>query len=278
MEMRLPKTHVDLLEEDKPLAGQKFVCVSFVSPEKIINDKNLFLFQEFLKTWDFNKSMEKFIQFLNFISYKYHINFDAICNDLKDFVADEKLAMISASTVEDDYKTFLDKTETKLEEKFLMENSFQTTVRGLKVRGVFPTIEEAELRCKMMRELDPNHDVYVGPVGMWMPWHPEAYKTGRVEYLEEELNKLMSEKIKNEDEAKSAFEERLRETKKAAITNNIEKAKKSGNVLTQTVNDEGDLISVNNINTQEKNLNEFSSVSDIRKELFEGDDIVINKK
>jgi hypothetical protein len=222
--------------------------------------------------------MEKFIQFLNFISYKYHINFDAICNDLKDFVADEKLAMISASTVEDDYKTFLDKTETKLEEKFLMENSFQTTVRGLKVRGVFPTIEEAELRCKMMRELDPNHDVYVGPVGMWMPWHPEAYKTGRVEYLEEELNKLMSEKIKNEDEAKSAFEERLRETKKAAIANNIEKAKKSGNVLTQTVNDEGDLISVNNINTQEKKLNEFSSVSDIRKELFEGDDIVINKK
>ena len=26
--------YVDLLEEDKPIAGQKFVCVSFVSPEK----------------------------------------------------------------------------------------------------------------------------------------------------------------------------------------------------------------------------------------------------
>ena len=25
---------VDLLEEDKPIANQKFVCVSFVSPEK----------------------------------------------------------------------------------------------------------------------------------------------------------------------------------------------------------------------------------------------------
>ena len=47
--------YVDLLEEDKPIAGQKFVCVSFVSPEKIIKNKELYYFQEFLKTWDFNK-------------------------------------------------------------------------------------------------------------------------------------------------------------------------------------------------------------------------------
>ena len=48
----------------------------------------------------------------------------------------------------------------------------------------------------MLREIDPNHDVYVGPVGLWMPWEPEAYKTGRVEYVEDELNKLMHEKKK----------------------------------------------------------------------------------
>ena len=54
----------------------------------------------------------------------------------------------------------------------------------------------------MLRELDNNHDVFIGPVGTWMPWDPEAYKTGRVEYLEEELNQLMNEKVKNEKEAK----------------------------------------------------------------------------
>ena len=48
----------------------------------------------------------------------------------------------------------------------------------------------------MLRESDPNHDVYVGPVGVWMPFHPDAYKTGRVEHLEKELNELMHEKIK----------------------------------------------------------------------------------
>ena len=31
--------YVDLLEEDKPIAGQKFVCVSFVSPEKVLKQK-----------------------------------------------------------------------------------------------------------------------------------------------------------------------------------------------------------------------------------------------
>jgi hypothetical protein len=28
--------YIDLLDEDKPISGQKFVCVSFVSPENIL--------------------------------------------------------------------------------------------------------------------------------------------------------------------------------------------------------------------------------------------------
>jgi len=34
--------YVDVLEEDKPIAGQKFACVSFISPEKVLEDKNSF--------------------------------------------------------------------------------------------------------------------------------------------------------------------------------------------------------------------------------------------
>ena len=84
----------------------------------------------------------------------------------------------------------------------------------------------------MLRELDPNHDVYVGPVGLWMPWEPEAYKTGRVEYLEDELNQLMHEKQENEDKAKQEFDTRLRETKKKAIDENKKLAYETGNKLT----------------------------------------------
>jgi len=115
--------------------------------------------------------------------------------------------------VSDDYKNFVDKHEEVLEKQFSKENEFQTSVRGLKVRGVFPSQEEAEIRSKLLRETDPNHDVYVGPVGIWLPYHPEAYKTGNVQYLEKELNELMHEKKKNEDKAKLSFETRVKESK-----------------------------------------------------------------
>jgi hypothetical protein len=270
--------YVDLLEEDKPIAGQKFVCMSFCSPEKILKQKEVFFFEEFLKNWEFNKSMEKFLQFVNFISYKYNVSFEDLNNDFKDFVKEEKDNLIK-SNLADDYKTYLDNHEDELQKKFDIENSFQTSTRGLKIRGVYPTQEEAELRCKMLREIDPNHDIMVGPVGLWMPWDPEAYKTGRVEYMEEELNQLMHEKQKNESNAKTAFEQRVKETKQKAIEENIKKAEKSGNTLSQTIDENGNLIGVNNANTQEFALGEQENIStaDICKELFEGDNIVVGK-
>ena len=270
--------YVDLLEEDKPIAGQKFVCVSFVSPEKIIKQKNIFLFQEFLKKWEWNKSMEKFVQFLNFISYKYNLTFDDLSNDFKEFVKEEKDALVKTN-MEDEYKTFLDNNEEELDTEFSRMYNFQTCTRGIKIRGSYPTMEEAELRCKMLREIDPTHDIMVGPVGLWMPWDPEAYKTGRVEYMEEELNQLMFEKHKNESNAKNAFEQRVKESKQKAIEENIKNAEKSGNTLTQSIDDEGNLIGVNNINTQEKNLKDQDNISsaDICSELFEGDNIVVGK-
>ena len=52
--------YVDLLDEDRPLANQKFVCVSFVSPENILKDKRIMYFEEFLKDWEFTKATEKY--------------------------------------------------------------------------------------------------------------------------------------------------------------------------------------------------------------------------
>jgi hypothetical protein len=140
-------------------------------------------------------------------------------------------------------------------------------------------MEEAELRCKLLREIDPNHDIMVGPVGMWMPWEPEAYKTGRVEYMEEELNQLMHEKTKNESNAKTAFDQRIKETKQKAIEENVKKAEKSGNTLSQTLDEQGNLVGVNNSNTQEFALKEQENIStaDICMELFEGENIVVGK-
>jgi hypothetical protein len=266
---------VDLLDEDKPIAEQKFVCLSFVSPEYEIKNKKLFFFEQFVKDYDLLKSMEKFSQFINFISYKYNIKSDDIHEQFKTFVESEKGTL--KKSVEDDYKNYVDTNEESLEKSFSESNSFQTSVRGLKVRGVFPNQQEAELRCKMLREIDPNHDVYVGPIGLWIPFHPEAYKTGNVQYLEKELNELMHEKKKNDDSAKLEFDKRLKESKVKAIQENIEKAAITKNKLSQTINEKGELVSIQNMNTQEKNLGVNATLDEIKKELFEGDNIVVGK-
>lgn len=245
--------YVDLLDEDPAIGGQKFACISFVSPERILKQKEHYFFEQFVRDFDLAKSMEKFRQFLSFVSYKYGLRQEDVMTDFEEFAKEERTNLVN-TTVLDDYKTFLDKNEERLEEEFGQAHRFQTSTRGMKVRGVFPTQQEAEVRCRMLREVDPHHDVYVGPVGVWMPWEPEAYKTGRVEYLEEELNQLMHEKEANEHKAKQEFEARVKETKRKAIEENIERARSSGNKLTQQLDDAGNLVGVAGTNTQEEAL------------------------
>ena len=273
MENTSESKYIDLLDEDKPVAGQKFACVSFVSPENILKKKEIFYFEEFLKHWDYSQKLQEFTQFLNFLSHKYNINFDKVMKDLDEFVKSEQKHLIKTS-IADDYKNFLDAKEDDLEKRFMDENSFQTNTRGLKIRGSYPSQQEAELRCKFLREVDPHHDVYVGPVGMWMPWEPEAYKTGKVEYLEKELNTLMHEKNKNEQNAKEAFEQRVKEAKQNAIKENIESAKENGNKLTQNIDNEGNLSGVG-VSTVENTIdkNQIISTANIREELFEGENV-----
>jgi len=271
--------YVDVLEVDKPIAGQNFGCFSFISPENVLKQREKFYFEEFLKRWDINKSMEKFHQFLNFVSFKYKINFNEVMANFETFIKEERETIIQTG-IEDDYKSFLDKEEEGLEKEFNVKHNFQTSVRGFKARGNFATQEEAELRAKLLRETDPHFDVFVGPIGTWLPWEPEAYKTGRVEYMEEELNQLVQEKRKNEEQAKNAFEQRVKETKQKAIDENKKNAEKFGNTLTQDIDEEGNLVGAGNTSTEStfsKQEPESISVADIRSELFDGDNVVTGK-
>lgn len=265
----------DLLDEDKSIAGQKYCCISFVSPENIIKRKDLFFFNKFLDQWEFSKSLVKYRDFLHFLAYKYDVEFDKIIADFDEYIKSEK-DKLSYSNLLDDYKNFLDANEEVLLNSFNKENNFQTNVRGIKIRGSFGSIEEAELRCKMLREVDPNHNIGICPVGVWVPMDPEAYKTGRVEYLEEELNNLMHEKVKNEKVAKEHFEQRVVDAKKEAINKNIELAKKTGNKLTQNLNEDNKLVSTSNI-SQENNLGQHATLDEIKNELFEGNNIPTKK-
>lgn len=258
--------YIDLCDEDPLISGQKFACMSFVSPEKILKQRELFIFEKFISEWNFTKSMMKMSDFVNFLSYKYNLKVDDTMKDFQEFVKEEHDKLRDTS-LDDDWKTFMDKNETKLNEEFNRKHEFQTSVRGLKLRGVFNTQEEAELRCKKIRDFDPHHDIFVGPVGMWIPWDPDAYKTGRIEFMEDELNQLHNEKNVNESKAKEEFDKRVKDAKRSAIEDNIKKAKESGNVLTQSLNEDGDLVGVSEtVNFDEREEADTTSVS-VRNEL-----------
>ena len=247
--------YIDLLDEDSSLAGQKFVCVSFLSPEEILKQREMYLFEKFVQQWDMAKSMWKFSEFLNFVSYKYNLKSEDLTKDYTEFIASEETKLkASSSEIADDYKNFLDKYEDKWNAQFAQDHHFQTSVRGIKIRGSFPTQEEAELYCKKLRDRDPNHDIYVAPVGIWLPWEPTYYKLEKVEFLEPELNELYKEKAKNEAKAKNEFEQRMKDAKRKAIEENVRKAQASGNKLTQTLDAEGNLVGVNTMNFEDREV------------------------
>ena len=283
VENTINKEYVDLLDEDKPISGQKYVCLSFISPEDHIRNKNLFYFEKFLANFEFKKTFEKYTQFLHFLSFKYNLDFNKLTKDMEEFVEEEKDKLFMTS-LDDEYKSFIDIKEEDIQKEYNKLHEFQTNTRGIKVRGVFGSQEEAEIRCKFLRDADPNHDVYVGGVGIWMPFHPEAYKTGRVEYLEKDLNELMAQKKKNDEISKDQFKERVKESKKKAIQENIAKAEKEGNKLMQTIDEEGNLVNADRMDIPGKNLlfgggdDDDLSTADLRKELFEAEDVIVGKQ
>ena len=75
--------YIDLCDEDPIIPSQKFVCLSFVSPEKILKQREQYIFEKFVQQWEFSKSIEKFGDFLNFLSFKYihHFIYIKLSND-----------------------------------------------------------------------------------------------------------------------------------------------------------------------------------------------------
>ena len=73
---------VDVLDKDKPINGQKFACLSFISPEDLIKRRELFMLEAFVKKWDMINSTRVFSQFMHFVAYKHSLDFNKLNDDL----------------------------------------------------------------------------------------------------------------------------------------------------------------------------------------------------
>lgn len=98
------------------------------------------------------------------------------------------------------------------------------SVRGLKIRGVYATEQEARERAKELEQVDPDFHVFVGEVGKWCPWDPNPDTCQDSVYQNDELNNLMKEYKKNRQQAQKAEQERKAEM----IKENIATQRKAG--------------------------------------------------
>ena len=190
-------TETDYLDIDPPINGQNYVCLSFVSPEDVIEDRHAFNVSKFLQSICKSQDME----------------FDKVMGQYKDFTY---------------------KHEDSLQKEFDERNEFKTSVRGIKVRGVYQSKQEAEMRASKLHKSDSNFHVFVGQVGYWLPWNPCADKIEDETFADSQLNDLMTKYKENNvnkdifyeeqkrDKIKAAQEERLRAEKEKKAQESLE--------------------------------------------------------
>jgi hypothetical protein len=219
---------IDYLDEDPEIPTQKYCIVSFLSPEKVIQDKQRFFFKEFLQYMNYDWKVKGLEHFMAFLAKKYNLKIDDLLADATEFgkVRDKE---IRETDVEEQWQVFLLKHEKETQEKYDNSVEFRTNVRGVKVRRCFPTVEEAQVMAKVFQRKYPKDNLYIGKVGAWLPWDPSEHLMPEVEYAEKELNELMRKYKENEANKEIFFAEEREAKIKAQKEENERRRREASN-------------------------------------------------
>ena len=194
------------MDEDPEVPTQKYCIVSFLSPEKIVKQKQEFMFQEFVKFMDYDWKVKGLEHFMAFLAKKYTLKVEELIADATEF-GKVREKEIRETDVPEQWQVFLLKNEKDLQERFDNSVEFKTNVRGVKIRRCFPTVEEAQVMAKVFQRKYPKDNLFIGKVGAWLPWDPSEHLMPEVEYAEKELNELMRRYKENESNKEMFFAE-----------------------------------------------------------------------
>ena len=190
----------DFLEVDQSIPGQNFVCLSFISPDKVLKRRESLIVKEFAK-W--------FLKELKTVNDPSKLDPTKLTPEF-----------IDTLNVDDKFDDFLYAYEDEITRKFNNTNDFQTSIRGIKVRGVYESKREAEIRAKALQRRDPNFNVFVGQIGYWLPWDPNPDGVAEQEYSNDQLNTLMKKYQENRKYRDDVYANETEERKKAAREEN----------------------------------------------------------
>ena len=242
----VPVSEMDYLEEDEQIRGQSFVCLSFLSPEKVLDKKEVFTFSKFTENFC-NEVTELFEN----LKLKYPDDEDGFQT-----IMDRYRFLFNKKHMQEEYRYFLDEKTDELNNEFNQEVDFQTNVRGLKVRGSYDTLREAQVRSEVLKRKDNKHNIYIAQVGCWCPWDPSPNDIQDQHYGEDQLNTLMKKYRENQSYKDMVFDERKNEL--------MEKQKNKVELdalknLTLEDNDENLILDNNNGLTEEETVNLLTS-------------------
>jgi len=249
----------DYLDVDKPISGQNFYCVSFVSPEKILEQKDKFMFYHYERA--VNKKISTMLDegLTSLIDKSEDGNID-----VSDVIALKKNVSKTCTEYDLTFDQFKDKledfkfgNEEKIGEAFDKANNFKTSVRGVKIRGVYDTKREADVRASVLQRQDPLFDVFVGQIGYWCPWDPNPQKIDDIEYMNNDLNKLVKEYKSNEAKKDMFYQEQKTQRQKDAISAEDRLKHQEGINETMAIKDE--MKEQEKLNTSMGNLNTINT-------------------
>ena len=145
---------------------------------------------------------------------------------------------------------------------FLSDPENKISLKGVKVRGVFSTVEEASEQAKKLQGIDPVHNVFVGEMGKWLPFDPNPSKVENAEYANEQLNNIMKEYKLNQEKAKVYYEKQKNEKMVKSLTESLSINEKNKKKLEKKVNNMSG-------KSKERTLSEIKNIEDRMKELKE---------
>jgi Family of unknown function (DUF5832) len=198
MDQLIPTKQQDFLDEDPAIRGQNYVCLSFLSPEDLLRDKDAFMFEKYL---------EKFSVDMNKISNELSDKFPEVGQVLSN-LKDVYPQIFNPAEIQEDFRFFKSTESERLDKEFHELKEFRTSVRGIKVRGVFDTVVEAKNRADFLKRQGDKFDIFIGQVGCWCPWSPNPNDIADSEYAETQLNTFMKQYKDNMSYKDTVYEKR----------------------------------------------------------------------
>ena len=208
----VPCSQEDYLDTDPTLRGQNFVCLSFLSPEDVIVKKEHYFFEKFIENFT-TETKELF----DGLAERYPKDVDNLR-----MLKEKYSYLFSSGLIGEEYNYFVGAHGEEMQKRFDEKNNFQTSVRGIKVRGVFDTMREAQVRSEVLKKLDGKFHVYVAEVGAWCPWSPNPEHIQDQEFAETELNTMMKHYKDNQIKKDIFYEDRKRELQFMKVKKDLE--------------------------------------------------------